>query len=139
MVCRSEVIPYGTHQPANSDQPKDHPVGTSNVEPLYGPNAPCAKNTDAWIRLEAELEAVISWRASRQRKIDAAQPMVQQFCAHCPIVADCYQTAIDGAGPGMQRYGIKSTFTGVAGGTLFHEGAVVIDFGLNPSAERNSA
>jgi len=114
-------------------------VGTSNIEPLYGPNAPCAKNTDAWIRLEAELEAVISWRASRQRKIDAAQPMVQQFCAHCPIVADCYQTAIDGAGPGMQRYGIKSTFTGVAGGTLFHEGAVVIDFGLNPSTERNSA
>lgn len=83
----------------------------------YIPNAPCAQNSRAWFQLEENLLSVISNRASLKRKCQAASPMVEDFCAHCPIIAECYKNACGG-----QRRGEKSEFTGIAGGVLFHDG-----------------
>lgn len=93
-------------------------MSRSNVEPLFTPNAPCAKNPKKWANLEVELEDVISWRASKSRKIAAAEPMVTQFCAHCPIRRECYDIA-NAAG---------SDYTGIAGGALFHEGKATMGY-----------
>lgn len=92
-------------------------VSTSNVEPLFTPTAPCAKNPKVWARLEQELEEVISYRASKARKTEASEPLVRQFCAHCPIRQECYDIAA-----------ASNDFTGIAGGALFHEGEVSMWF-----------
>lgn len=92
-------------------------MSRSNVEPLFTPNAPCAKNPKKWADLESELADVISWRASKNRKIAAAEPMVTQFCAHCPIRRECYDIANAG-----------TDYTGIAGGALFHEGEATMSY-----------
>ncbi|WP_142386918.1 hypothetical protein [Mycobacterium hubeiense] len=92
-------------------------MADSNIEPLFGPSAPCARNPKAWFELEKNLEAVISNRASVKRKQEAASPIVHDFCAHCPITAECYETAPSGDGRGE-----KTEFTGIAGGALFKDG-----------------
>jgi hypothetical protein len=98
-------------------------MSTSNVEPLFTPKAPCAKNPRQWVDLERDLEDVISYRASKRRKLAVAQPMVQQFCAHCPIARECYEIALTG-----DKRGGKSDYTGIAGGALFHDGEVSMSF-----------
>ena len=56
----------------------------SNIEPLFVPNAPCARNYKQWAQLEDHLDSVISHRASPKRKWEAAFPMVQDYCATLP-------------------------------------------------------
>ena len=96
----------------------------SNIEPLFGPDAPCAQSPQEWLSLELKLETVISKRASDTRKKEAAQPMVSRFCANCPISAECYAIAVAG-GDGPDG---KSDYTGIAGGALFKEGKVSVPF-----------
>ena len=98
-------------------------MADSNIEPLFVPNAPCARNPKAWFKLEEQLLSVISSRASVKRKQEAAFPMVQDFCAHCPIAAECYDKALNGDGRGE-----KTDFTGIAGGALFHDGEESVPF-----------
>ncbi|MEN4464313.1 hypothetical protein LT337_32935 (plasmid) [Mycolicibacterium fortuitum] len=96
----------------------------SNIEPLFGPEAPCAQSPQEWLELEEKLETVISKRASDSRKKQAAQPMVRRFCANCPTSAECFAIALSG-GDGPEG---KSDYTGIAGGALFHEGKVSVPF-----------
>jgi hypothetical protein len=51
--------------------------------------------------------------------------MVQNYCAHCPITAECFAKALNGDGRGKKK---KTEFTGIAGGALFHEGEVSVPF-----------
>jgi hypothetical protein len=107
-------------------------VPNSNIEPLFVPSAPCARNYKQWAQLEDQLDSVISHRASQKRKQEAAFPMVQNYCAHCPITTECYAKALNGDGRGK-----KTEFTGIAGGALFHEGKVSVPFAV--LADRRTA
>lgn len=93
-----------------------------SISPLQLPAAPCAQNPGKWFNLDDNLTGIIEHRASRKRKIEAVEPMVRQFCDHCPLATkeDCLNKALIPDGRAK-----RTSFTGVAGGELFHEGEIV--------------